>query len=344
MNVNVGGSSSGSGASNSLTMTNSAKLEFWKNIETSIKSMIDAKAKLCMDPCNGTVAVTADPNDIKKVAKFINEQNARLSRQVAISVKVLQVEVSNDDLFGYKLSAVITKGNHLKKTAWEQLPLGGEASPSSTLLMGLVKGKLDLDATIQALSREGNVQLVTSGTVTTMNNKAAPLQVTRTENYVKSMEVTTYNNDTTGSAADPEVEELKTGFMMSVLPRILDHGRLMMYFNLSLSEKVGMETIDLGTGQSISEGDTTSGMGYINNPTTESRNFTQELAMKSGETLILAGYEKNSDNLQKQGTGSPDNMLLGGGVSANRVRTIIVVMLTPVVMESPLDPESRMRD
>ena len=99
MNVTVGGSSSGSGASNSLTMTNAAKLEFWSNIENSIKSMIEPSAQLSMDSSNGTVAVTANPNDIKKVAKFINEQNARLSRQVAISVKVLQVNVADTDNF-----------------------------------------------------------------------------------------------------------------------------------------------------------------------------------------------------------------------------------------------------
>ena len=35
-----------------------------------------------------------EETEIKKVAKFVHEQNVRLSRQVAISVKVLQVEIS----------------------------------------------------------------------------------------------------------------------------------------------------------------------------------------------------------------------------------------------------------
>jgi hypothetical protein len=34
--------------------------------------------------------------------------------------------------------------------------------------------------------------------------------------------------------------------------------------------------------------------------------------------------------------------LLGGTSTAEKERTILVIMLTPVVLESPLNPESRM--
>ena len=65
--------------------------------------------------------------------------------------------------------------------------------------------------------------------------------------------------------------------------------------------------------------------------------------MKSGETLILAGYERVENTIDKKGVGTPENNLLGGSSSAKRDRTILVIMLTPVVLESPLSPESRMK-
>ena len=58
--------------------------------------------------------------------------------------------------------------------------------------------------------------------------------------------------------------------------------------------------------------------------------------------MILAGYERVEDSTDKKGVGSPQNTLLGGSQSATRNRTILVIMLTPVVLESPLSPESRM--
>ena len=56
LSSNIGGSStdSGSGGSSSLTLTNTAELELWSNIEKSITSMIGKDAQLSLDPTNGT--------------------------------------------------------------------------------------------------------------------------------------------------------------------------------------------------------------------------------------------------------------------------------------------------
>ena len=98
LSVNIGGSASGEGGKSDISLKSSAEFELWRNVENAIKNMIDAKSKLTMDPANGTISLTATPNDISRVAKYINEQNARLSRQVAISVKVLQVTIDDSDL------------------------------------------------------------------------------------------------------------------------------------------------------------------------------------------------------------------------------------------------------
>ena len=75
-------------------------IDLWKNIVDAVKSMLGQGSSLVTDPLNGTLTVTATPTEIKKVAKFIHEQNVRLARQVAISVKVLQVEVDEEHGFG----------------------------------------------------------------------------------------------------------------------------------------------------------------------------------------------------------------------------------------------------
>ena len=72
--------------------------------------MITEGAKLTMSPSDGTITLTATPSDIKKVARYINEQNMRLSRQVAISVKVLQVQIADNDTYGLDLKATFKDG------------------------------------------------------------------------------------------------------------------------------------------------------------------------------------------------------------------------------------------
>ena len=308
----------------------------WEEVSTTLGNMTTSDGKIAMNPGSGTITLTDTPTVIKRVGQYVNEMNKRMGKQIAISVKVLQVSVSNTDNLGFNLDATIGKYGKLKKAAWS----GGTlpTSRNSQLTSSISVGKLDVDAAVSALSQETNAQIVTSGTVTTMNNKAVPLQVTKKERYVSDVS-TSYNGDTSdNNTADTETEEFETGFMMSVLPRILDHGRLMMYFNLSLSN-ADLQTIMIA-------GDEGEGMKStgVQSPNITTRGFTQELAMKSGETLVLSGFEQTMDRTDKKGTGTPENMLLGGSSEAERDRQLLVVLLTPIVMESPLDPESRMRD
>ncbi len=105
-------------------------------------------------------------------------------------------------------------------------------------------------------------------------------------------------------------------------------------FNLTISELLDLERVDLN-GKDASD-------GYIQNPKVASRAFSQEVALRSGETLVLTGFEKTNNSVDKSGVGSAENSLFGGSVTAEKERDIVVIMLTPVVLDSPLSPESRM--
>jgi type IVB pilus formation R64 PilN family outer membrane protein len=308
-------SSSSGGGSISSGVSN---IDLWGNIVTAVRSMLGSGSSLVTDPMNGTLTITATPTEIKKVSKFVNEQNIRLSRQVAISVKVLQVEVDDSKGFGFNLQAAfenrLEKGKHTTFKSASGPSALGDTDKNASLSMGIVSGELSLDAVMNSLSTQGVTTLVTSGTVTTMNNKPAPIQVV---NYDISV----------------STDEIETGFTLDVLPRIMDHGRLMMLFSLSLSDLLELEKVIV---------DEQAG-SFVQNPNTEERGFSQEIALKSGETLVLSGYERVETQSQKEGLGAVNNNLFGGSQVINKTRTILVILITPVVLESPLLPESRMK-
>ena len=338
MTASVSSSTGGGSISNGLS-----GIDLWENIVSAVKSMLGSGSNLVTDPMNGTLTITATPTEIKKVAKFVHEQNVRLSRQVAISVKVFEVAITEERGFGLDLDAAFK--DRLYDKDGNRLPgighgvsidaLGtpeGLADSNGSLSMKIISGDISVDAAIQALAKQGTTSLVTSGTVTTMNNKPAPIQVVQKQNYVS--EITKTNSGSSGDNYDISVEtdELETGFTLDVLPRIMEHGRLMMLFSLSLSNLVGMDIQPVGEdGQ------------YVQNPNTTERGFSQEISLKSGETLILSGYETVQNSLTKEGVGAINNTILGGIQQHKKVRTVLVIMLTPVVVESPLLPESRMR-
>ncbi len=326
-----GGSGEGASGGSSISQSNSSgDLDIWSQINATLENMTTSGGAYSVNQANGTVTVTDTPSNIRRIAKFVNETNDRLSKQVAISVKVFSVALNDEDQYGFDLNELVYHNGSDRIT---RITADGSSDISGHGLSMLISGNhWDINAAVRAISKQNKGKLVTSGTVTTMNNKPAPIQVVQTGHYNKNMQTTTTSgSDNTDSTTD--VEDYTVGFMMSVLPRILDHGRLMMFFNLSLSEVIQWEEIEYAVGKPT-----------LKVPKIETRGFTQEVTLKSGQTLVLAGYERAQDTVGKEGTGSPDNMLLGGKNQASMERNVFVIMLTPVVLETPLSPESRMSD
>ncbi|MBO7332097.1 MAG: hypothetical protein J6U64_00335, partial [Alphaproteobacteria bacterium] len=88
----------------------------------------------------------------------------------------------------------------------------------------------------------------------------------------------------------------------------------------------------------------TSETSVVQLPTLQTRAFVQEIAMRSGSTLILTGFETLQDKTDQSGVGRPRVSLLGGKAYADQSRNVLVILLTPEILVSPLSPETRMEN
>ena len=324
--------SSASGSATSK-MTSEVEMQMWKQIEDTIKSLIPSSAKMSISSASGTITVTAPPDSLRKVSRYIREINEKLSRQVAITVKILQVTLNKEHSYGLDLNAAFQS---LTSTDFQFSLAGPTIAPATgagSLTVGIFGDNNKFGGTnaiINALSTQGDTSVITTATVTTMNNKVAPVQVAQNRNYVSGVSSTKYEGDTNPTYSI-ETSSLNLGFNMDILPRILDHGRLLLLFNMTLNTLLEMEEF-------VTNDNT------VMLPTTETRGFSQEIVLRSGSTLILTGFEQATNSINKSGVGSPDNMLFGGGRSSEDERTVLVILLTPEVLVSPLSPETRVND
>ncbi len=352
------GSSDSSSSNASSTLSSSANLALWDNIEQSLRQVVGENGELSFSRVAGTVTITASPFVIKEAADWINDFNQKLSRQVAISVKVLQVTVANQDNYGFDLGLVFSNSDILG-TFSSSYSLAGAAA-AGTLSMTLLKPDskwMNSKAVIQAFSNLGKTALVTSASATTLNNKVAPIQITTQENYVKETNVSTSGSGSDRSVdVDMETDTLNYGFMMEVLPRILNHGNLILMFSLNLTDLVSLTNFsstgigidanandddeDNDDSDSSAENDST----VVQLPKIQTRGFIQEIAMRSGSTLVLTGFEQVQNKTATSGIGKAKIGVLGGSSLSQNTRDVIVILLTPEVLESPLSPEARMRD
>ena len=376
MSASLSGSptESSGGNSTTLSMSSNITLSLWQNIENGIKQVMGSNGEMLVNSTAGTVTVTAEPYVIQKVARYVQDLNEKMSRQVAISVKVLQVTLENNDQYGLNLSAVFQGSKHITMNFAGPFAgaLGDSAKGMATLTLLENNRWRDTNAIIQALSTQGKTSLVTSTSVTTLNNKVAPVQVTTQENYVKetTIEKDYSGSDNSSTSVEMDTDTLNYGFTMEILPRILDNGRLILLFSMTLTDLISLTTFSSDgssdpeqknkctTDDDCASGTCNTTTGYCSTeggggdnettvvqlPKMETRGFIQEIAMRSGSTLVLTGFEKVQNQVDFAGVGQPRISILGGKSYATQRRSVLVILLTPEILVSPLSPETRMEN
>lgn len=340
MEADVQAKSDGDSSSSISMKSSSETMAPWSSVVDTLKMAAGLSSEITLNPTTGTVTVVASPVTMKKVATLINEINEKATRQVAISVKVLQVDLNDSDQYALDLKAVYDSLEN--SYTGLDFNLTGLTSTEATVAgMGVsitdavkkpYKHWNGSQAVMDALSQQGNVSIMTSTSVTTLNNKPAPVQVSTESSYMASITRTTTE---LGYDISLSPDTYVTGFTMDVLPRILSHGRILLSFNMSIRELVNMDTYSVDGAE---EGES------VKLPSIETRGFTQEISLKSGSTLILSGFEKIKSSLDKKGVGGVDFSLLGREIDSERTRSVLVILVSPEVLESPFSREAIARD
>ncbi len=355
----MGENSGGGNASSNLST--SANLALWDSIEEGVKQVVADNGKLSFSRVTGTISVTASPYIISKVAKYVASWNEKLSRQVAITVRILEVDLTNTDNYGLDLVAAFSNGKFSLSSAGPYTlsspgtgVAAGAISSVGNLMMTIINPKSKFKTSqsiIQAFSTQGKTRQLTSASVTTMNNKVAPVQITTSENYVKEINVTTSGSgDDRSTETDMDTDTLTYGFTMDLLPRILDHGRLILMFSMTMTTLVNITEYSSSSGAVIptqdsqSEGEGDKEETRVQLPKMNMRGFMQEVAMRSGSTLVLTGFEQMKDETLSSGIGKAKMGLLGGRAYNDNERQVLVILITPEVLQSPLSQEALMRD
>lgn len=333
-------------------------LKEWEEVESTIASIIgrSPNSSFTVSRSLGTITLTAPPSIQNRVAEYIAKQNKRLSQLVTIDVKVLQVSINNNSAFGLNLAAAINSasglnivanpGNNLSSAvqtaassmnvavvsglafadADKTVPAGATADAINSGSLSNVAGS---SALISALAKQGKISLVTNVGVTTRNNRVAPVSNIRTTGYIKRFES---RNFTTVESSTVDQDELETGFSMQLLPNVLENGKILLLFKMSVRELLSMGTQTIG-GTANNPGVT------LQLPEVEERSFMQEVIMESGQMLVLSGFERQVNNDTRYGLGDPDFMALSGSRESQSTRDVLVVILTPQVLVSPMDVE-----
>ena len=302
-------------ASNTQTTTVDMKSALYQDVKNAVTSMLTPGiGRMFMS--TGFITVTDNPQVLETVRAFIEKRNEEMKRQVVLNVEILSIRKTRNEQAGIDWNAVFsdrTLGLSLGST------FTSAASDAITGGVSIVDGKLTgSKAFLKALSSQGDVSVVTQNSAVTKNLTPVPMQIANQQSYIES--VTTDTTANVGSSTSLNAATITTGFNMTLLPFILpDSQTLQLLYSMSLSDKPVIENYE-------------SGGSKAQLPNVDLKTINQTVDLKSGQTVIISGFQQSGRRSGKQGVGTPGFFGLGGGINSENDDTILVVLITPNII------------
>jgi MSHA biogenesis protein MshL len=370
-------STSGSGASGvaesseSSRVTTSSKTDYWSELTNAVKGIIGSAEgrNVIASPQAGILAVRAMPDELRQVDGFLKAAQSAVERQVMLEAKIVQVELRDGYQSGIDWSALKNSGkstgalgvlggnpesNGLIRGVHSNLPgfavgsaalADGVSLPNAgTGLFGLAFATEGFQAVLGFLETRGDVQILSSPRIATLNNQKAVLKVGSDEFFVTGFNLTSVNTASSGSNTSnsvstpvPVLSSMFSGIALDVMPQIDQDNNITLHIRPSIT--------------SITEKNLTVGLG-------SSGDFKLPLASRSvnesdtivriqdGKIVAIGGLMQIESNRTSSGlpgsTDSAFSLLLGNKANSGRKKEV-VVLIKPTIIRSQQDWDEQNR-
>jgi type II secretory pathway component GspD/PulD (secretin) len=245
------------------------------------------------------LVVEDTPDYLRQVSRILKEID-REPNQVFIEAKILQVTLSDSDVYGINWARLFNYDS-----GDGAFGVTGLSSPGSGLFFSLLTPNIDV--ALEALETMNRVRSLSSPKLLALEGQKASVVIGERQGYRVT---TTINQVTTES-----IEFLESGVILDVTPRVDAAGRIMM----EVHPEVSVGSVSL--------------TGIPSQNTTE---VTTQMLAEDGRTLFIGGLIRNNTDDTKEGVPVLGSIPLLGklfsSTSKNSSNAEFVVLITPYVV------------
>ena len=284
-------------------------------------------SKLTISPMAGMITVTAAPPKLAEVGTVLDAFQTSVQRQVLIEAKIVEVQLTKTTAFGIDWSIVGKAGTklgfHLNSDSTNVVSSTGT---TGNVAFSLTGGNVQIDAVLNALNTQGNVNVLSNPRVATLNNQRATFDVTTDEPFFSESRqpVVGPTGAIVGFNTTVTPQTISVGIVLDVLPQISADNVVSMNIRPVITSLLRTETFTGSDGASARV------------PVTDRREGDTMLRVRNGETVILGGLMQTQHNIDQSGIpGLQDIPWLGKlfrHYSSNDKRVELVVFLTPTIV------------
>ncbi|APW48276.1 hypothetical protein RA876_07245 [Rhodoferax antarcticus] len=353
----------------SSRVSTSSKTDYWSELTGAIKGLIGSGEgrSVVTSPQAGIMAVRGMPEELRQVAKFLKAAQISVERQVMLEAKIVQVELRDGYQSGIDWSALKSRGSYvsgmgvLSASASNNLINGNPANLPNFVagtaavladtvalpaagagLFGLAFANEGFQAVLGFLETRGDVQILSSPRIATLNNQKAVLKVGTDEFFVTGVKGGSTNAGTTATSSTTTLPDITltpffSGISLDVTPQIDDGSTITLHVHPSVT------TVTEKTRQ-VNLGD----LGNYQFPLASSNvNESDTLVrIQDGKIVAIGGLMQIESNLTSSGLpGSSDTIfssLLGNKANIGRKKEV-VVLIKPTIIRSQQDWDEQSR-
>lgn len=330
--------------------------DFWKELESALTAIIGEEGgrKVIVNPQSGIIVVRATPRELRGVADYLQATDNIVKRQVIIEAKILEVELSDSFQTGINWSGLIDKGNNSLLvsqtgggTVFGSSGVAGTAGnsgildPSATSMVSgsdttafggvfsLAMKFNNFTAFIEMLKKQGDVHVLSSPRVSTINNQKAVIKVGFDEFFVTDITANT-TDSATGStqSLDLELTPFFSGVALDVIPQIDENGTVTLHVHPSVSkvtEKI--KEISISSKEGIKLPLAVSAI----------RESDSIIRVKSGQVVVIGGLMQDVLNSEIAEVPLLSSIPFLGNFFRHKKSSVrkseLVILLRPVVVE-----------
>lgn len=341
-----GGGSNRSQAFSASRIKTESESDFWEGLAETIRTLIGEGEgrSVVVSPQAGLVVVRAMPGQLRDVEAFLDSAQSSLHRQVIIEAKVIEVQLNDAHQAGINWAKLEQNGTRQNFGSQLELINGSSeivdqagnlltsgltstrALPGFGNLFALGTANDDFALIIRLLDQQGDVNVLSSPRVSTVNNQKAVIKVGSDEFFVTEISSTTVTGTTTTTTPQIILTPFFSGIALDVTPQINDKNEVILHIHPSISEVTDQvkEITVSGEDQSLPLAFSTV------------RETDSIVRAKSGEVIIIGGLMQNQSADTVGGVPGLSKVPLLGRLFQQTQRTAerseLVILLKPVVI------------
>ena len=328
--------------------------DFWGELRETLNAIVgsDANRRVIVNPLSGVIAVRGFPHDIRNAENYLRMTQLIIERQVMIEAKIIEVQLSDSYSSGVNWS--VFRGTNGRLSGGQLSPgtslspigeISSVAGPAGALtstagsdivtaannpgsIFGLAFQAHNFAALLQFLESQGNVQVLSSPRIATINNQKAVLKVGTDEFFVTSITTNT-TTGTGGTTNSPSigVQPFFSGIALDVTPQIDENDSIILHLHPSVSvvaEK--QKNVNLGS------------LGNFQLPLAAStvNESDSVVRVQDGNIVAIGGLMKQQQSGNSSGLpGAHDQPVVGGlfGQKAtSSQKSELVILLKPTII------------